>query len=86
MRNTRLLHMISLVTVMLILSNPSTAQLIDPSIVDLGISVEDPPDEVEGPSFGSGYSGEVPVDGGLSLLLAAGSVLGYRQIKRRKGR
>jgi hypothetical protein len=78
--------MISLVMAMLILSNPSTAQLIEPSVFDMGIGIEDPPDEVEGPSFGSGYSGEVPVDGGLSLLLAAGSVLGYRQIKRRKGR
>lgn len=26
--------------------------------------------------------GDVPVDGGLSLLLAAGSVYGYRQVRR----
>jgi len=28
--------------------------------------------------------GDVPVDGGLSLLLAAGTALGYRQLRNRK--
>ena len=85
MRNPRPIYTLALGIALMTASFHASAQLQDPFSVLTETADTDPPDEVEGPSFGSGYGGEVPVDGGLSLLLAAGSVLGYRQVRKRMG-
>lgn len=36
------------------------------------------------PADGDGVTGDVPVDGGLSLLLAAGAAYGARRVRRRR--
>ena len=85
MRNLKSILTLALVFALMTTSFNASAQLEDPFSVLTENTLTDPPDEVEGPSFGTGYGGEVPVDGGLSLLLAAGSVLGYRQVRKRMG-
>ncbi len=38
----------------------------------------------QGPGFGDDVTDEVPIDGGLSLLVAAGVGYGVKQLKARK--
>ena len=89
MRNLRSIYTLALVFALMCTSFDASAQLEDPFSVFAETMSDNnllnPPDAVEGPDLGEGFGGEVPVDGGLSLLLAAGSVLGYRQVRKRMG-
>ena len=85
MRNLRSIYTLALVLAWMAPSADASAQLQDPFSVLTENSLTEPPDEVEGPDLGQGFGGEVPVDGGLSLLLAAGTVLGYRRMRKNMG-
>ena len=52
--------------------------------VILAVAVYAQPTNPGAPSQGGGSGTPVPVDGGLTALVAAGAAVGYRQYKKRK--
>ena len=52
--------------------------------VILAVAVYAQPTNPGAPSQGGNQNNQVPVDGGLTALVAAGAAVGYRQYKKRK--
>lgn len=52
--------------------------------VILAVSVYAQPTNPGAPPAGTNTTNTVPVDGGLTALIAAGAAVGYRQYKKRK--
>jgi hypothetical protein len=52
--------------------------------VVLAVAVYAQPTNPGAPSSGGNTNNSVPVDGGLTALVAAGAAVGYRQYKKRK--
>jgi hypothetical protein len=71
MKRIKYIMIMAIVSLMVCLYVPARAQFSGSE--ELGSEADFPPG-----------MGDVPVDGGISLLLGAGAVLGYRQL--RKGR
>lgn len=70
---------------LVLLSAPLMAQVNDPAVTNFDqIFQSGASGESEGDDPGNANPSDVPVDGGLSLLLAAGAAYGGRRLYRKK--
>ena len=71
MKRIKYIMIMAMVSLMVCLYVPARAQFAGSE--ELGSETDTPPG-----------MGDVPVDGGLSVLLGAGAVMGYRQLRKRR--
>jgi hypothetical protein len=73
MKRIKYIMIMSMLSLMVCLYVPARAQFAGSE--ELGSETDTPPG-----------MGDVPVDGGLSVLLGVGAVLGYRRLRKRRKR
>ena len=85
--------MLSILVLASLLSTPIMAQVVDPNesgivvplLPELSLDVSEGGDDpIQTDDTGGPSPGPLPVDGGLSLLLAAGAAYGARRLRRRR--